>query len=197
MNVSSEEKRDRLLEAAMAILQSVPGGRMKIVNLNKALFYLDLVALQRTGETVTGNAYIALHQGPVVAKYPQRLLKPLESSGLAQQETNGREKPVVLRRPIGSFRYMDVGLQRLAAAVAKRIGPDTAASVSDLSHENPGWQLAYEMGQKHGAPPVPINMLIALQQLADDDPWLGQGIDDDEELRALIDTVDAHASEPW
>lgn len=75
------EKSRRLIEAACAVLHAAPDRSLNAVVLNKALFYLDLASLRDRGETITHNSYIALQNGPVVAKYPQRLIKPLEEQG--------------------------------------------------------------------------------------------------------------------
>ena len=61
--MSSNEKSERLIEAAAAILNAAPDRRLNAVVLNKALFYLDLASLRDRGETVTHNSYIALEKG--------------------------------------------------------------------------------------------------------------------------------------
>ena len=62
--MSTNEKSERLIEAAAAILNAAPDRRLNAVVLNKALFYLDLASLRDRGETVTHNSYIALEKGP-------------------------------------------------------------------------------------------------------------------------------------
>lgn len=69
--------RNKLLEAAMALLQASPRQQLNVVVLNKALFYLDLHALRDYGTTVTDQEYVALPQGPVVDSYKEILIKPL------------------------------------------------------------------------------------------------------------------------
>ena len=103
-----EEKRDRLVEAAAAILNAAPDSRLNIVVLNKVLFYLDLASLRDRSETLTGNSYIAIQQGPVVANYPKRLVEELESRGIARQisEWDG-SKPVLLESPPEHFKFVD------------------------------------------------------------------------------------------
>ena len=86
--MSTIEKSERLMEAAAAILNAAPEHRLNAVVLNKALFYLDLASLRDRGEPVTHNSYIALQNGPVVAKYQQRLIEQLESRGM---NTDGLE----------------------------------------------------------------------------------------------------------
>ena len=39
------ERLDRALEAAVALLEGAPSNRLQVTNLNKGLFYLDLVLM--------------------------------------------------------------------------------------------------------------------------------------------------------
>ena len=48
--MSTNEKSERLIEAAAAILNAAPDHRLNAVVLNKALFYLDLASLRDRGE---------------------------------------------------------------------------------------------------------------------------------------------------
>ncbi len=82
--MSSSNKKQKLTDAAAAILRCAPNNELNIVVLNKALFYVDLVSLRDYGNTLTENTYIALENGPVVAKYQQRLVKPLAEARIAE-----------------------------------------------------------------------------------------------------------------
>jgi hypothetical protein len=173
-----DEQSQRIQEAAMAILQASPGQELNITLLNKALFYLDLAMLRDTGETLTHTAYLALDQGPVVAKYPTRLVRNLEEAGLASQGEDGVNKPVKVSRRLREFKYLNAEARKAATAVAQYFGTMTAAKASKYSHNNPGWCAAYEAGYKRGATPKVINLALALQQLAEGDPWLDEPVDD-------------------
>jgi hypothetical protein len=163
--------RSRLIEAAMAVLWAVPDHTLNITVLNKALFYLDLVWLRDHGKTVTGQTYVAVAQGPVVAKYEQRLVERLERDGLAKQEARGMAKPVVaLKRP-DPLKIFPA--QEAAELVAKVFSRKSSKKASDYSHENPGWKIAFRDGK-----PTPIDMEIALQQICNDDAWLDQPADE-------------------
>lgn len=50
---------ERIGTAARALIAGA-GGAMQITNLNKALFYFDLVCLRDEGATYTGANYVAL-----------------------------------------------------------------------------------------------------------------------------------------
>lgn len=165
------------VEAAMALLQAAPESKLNVVVLNKAMFYLDLVALRDLGSTVTGSAYLGLKNGPVVAKYDTRLLRTLQDEGLARWVDDGMARPVVVVSPLVTFKALTAGQQRLVPLVIKGLSRLSSTAASDLSHQNPGWQIAYRDGLERGRPPQPINMLIAMQQLADRDPWLTEELD--------------------
>lgn len=182
-----QEQGERLIEAAAAVLSSAPSRRLNAVVLNKVLFYLDLASLRDRGETVTGNAYIALQQGPVVAKYPQRLIGPLQERGIARQisEWDG-SKPVVLENCPAQFQYLGADTLVLAKAVTSFFAAQTSRQASDYSHENPGWQLAWTQFRRTGKPGA-INLRVALQQIVEEDPWLESPLWNDEQILAAAD----------
>jgi hypothetical protein len=165
-----------LLKAALAILQKA-GGKLNIVVLNKALFYLDLYALLEFGHTVTGIPYVALPYGPVVKDYPKRLVKALEEAGLAHQEPDGLNKPMVA----DSCLPVDLApeVNPLVDHVVAHIGQFTSSEAVDYAHQNPGWRMAREQ-TKPPRPAEEINMMLALQQLAAEDPWLSAPLTPDE-----------------
>jgi hypothetical protein len=170
----STEKRDHLLGAATALLAEAPNREMNIVTINKALFYLDLVALRDLGETVTQNTYIALEWGPVIAKYKQRLIRELEAGGYAVQGTTGDDlsRPLRLRRRFEDLSFIPGPLRLKLADIVRWACSQKAGGLSDISHGNPGWIASYREGLSAGKKPQPINMSLALQQLGDKDPWL-------------------------
>lgn len=184
-----DEQRDKLIEAAVALLDAAPGKRLQITNLNKALFYLDLAALRDLGKTLTGCTYVAYERGPVVDRYQSALVDELVVGGFARQDDLGMSKPLVLERPIMSFQHMDDYHRQLAALVAAHIAEQTAKGVSDWSHKNPGWLAARSLGES-----VPIDMLLALQQVVNSDPWLSEPLNEEE--RAALDDS-GEAAVPW
>ena len=188
--MSTNEKSERLIEAAAAILNAAPDRRLNAVVLNKALFYLDLASLRDRGDTVTHNSYIALQNGPVVAKYQQRLIEQLESRGIAKQISDwDGSKPVLLESCPEHFQYVDADTLVLASAVTAFFAPATSRRASDFSHENPGWEIAWNEYRRTGKPGV-INLRIALQQIIEDDPWMDTPLLDDDELLAAADVAE-------
>lgn len=145
--------RERLIDAVVAVLTAA-GGELQIVNLNKALFYFDLVALRDTGRTYTGANYVALKNGPAVDGV---LVDELVKRGIVDQI----EERVVLRK--------GAPLRHLDRAVA------AGTWASGTSDRNPGWAAARRVGD--GAR---INLVLAMQQIVDDDPWVDAPLSDAE-----------------
>jgi uncharacterized phage-associated protein len=195
MGGEENETKERLTEATVALLENAPGRRMQITNLNKALFYLDLAALRDTGRPLTDNVYVAMNQGPVMDGYRENLIAGLSEAKLVRQDDNGMGKPVVLIGAVDSYRFMDDHLRGLAAKISVVVAAASAGDISDHSHKNPGWQIAFERGAKRGGAPAPINMFVAMQQIAQKDPWLREPAD--EQLQALLSAVDDQPGEPW
>ena len=162
-----------LVEAAARLLEAA-GGTLPITSLNKALFYLDLFALRDGGAAITGTTYLALPAGPVVAKYEKRLIGGLEEAGLAQQDTSGDEtatKPMCLVALLSTDSLTDKQ-RAMAQNVGRWASKHTATELSDMSHRNEGWRLAWESGLGAKKPAQPINLRIAMQQILDVDPWV-------------------------
>ena len=192
--MAPEERRARLIEAAAALLSGAEGGRLNAVNLNKALFYLDLASLRDFGHPFSYATFLALHQGPVVAKYKTRLIQALADEDIAVQEQEADSKPIRLKNVPASFHYIAAGTLALAERIGKWFSEKTSSSASDFSHQNPGWKLAYDDGLGVGKQPTRINPFIAMQQILDDDPWLHA----DHKLdRAAIEAADRSEGVPW
>ena len=188
------EKRVRLLEAAAALLDGSPGHQLKTVALNKALFYLDLATLRDSGETVTGNTYLAIEKGPVIAKYQKRLIKALCDSGIAKQDEEGRSKPVTLLN-LPQFTAISPAAIAKAVEVSRWCTGKVAGNLSDISHKNLGWIIAFEGTKAAGGVGQPIDMNIAMQQILEADPWMVEPLD--EAVRATCDVDDAIGDISW
>ena len=162
-----------VVEAAAMLLEAA-GGRLPVTSLMKALFYFDLRCLRDAGELPTGQTFLALPAGPVVARYQKRVVGELESRGLALQDAeDDGSKPVCLIR---SLRSEDT-IERFGPS-AREIGRwarhRTPKELSDFSHQNVGWKIAWDAGLGSERPARPISMRIAMQQLLDVDPWLDE-----------------------
>lgn len=193
--MAPETKRKRLIEAAAAILEFTPQKKLNIVVLNKALFYLDLACLRDFGQPMSDNTFIALRQGPVVAKYPQRLIKAMSDEGIADQETtSGDAQPIALRKSLDHFEFINDHSKRVIQNIALWFSTKTSNEASEFAHENLGWKIAYQEGQGKNQPPKPINLHIAMQQIIDSDPWM----DSDYVLsQDSISAADRDEGVPW
>jgi Protein of unknown function (DUF4065) len=196
--MGTTNKLTRLMEASMALLQGAPDGQLKIVALNKGLFYLDLIALRDLGRTITEERYVALPQGPVVAEYHSKIVRSLSSAGLATQLEIGKAKPLRVTSPLSEFTCLAPSDVELANSISRLFAPRTSTLLSNFSHDNPGWILAYK-DFVAGRPAPEINMRIAMQQVAwedddDDDRWMSS--QPDEKLLQRINEVH-RATSSW
>ncbi len=81
------------------------------------------------------------------------------------------------------------------SASSTRIGrwakKESASALSDYSHKNIGWQLAWAAGLGQSHPAQKVDLHIAMQQIMERDPWL------DEEPTSEVEQAFAFAdSEP-
>ena len=145
------------------------------------------------GDTLTGNAYIALEQGPVVARYDKRLVQGLEREGLARQRTDGWAKPIRLAPGVEPTGLSEADLQR-AGEIAEWVQRQTSSAISQRSHQNPGWKLAYDTGLAGDGKPRSSDMIVAMQELLDDDPWMDEPLTAEE--KAAVAEVDLEGGIP-
>lgn len=186
-------KNTKLIEASMALLQAAPEQKLNIVVLNKALFYLDLIALRDLGHVITDQEYVALPQGPVVESYKSTLVSPLVKAGFAEALTEGLARPLHVVKPITEFKLLDHASIVAAQDMGRSFSKFTSTLLSDFSHHNPGWLLARKK-YVDGLPAPKINMRIAMQQLDHADEWIDQGLDSD--LLAAAEKAD-EAKDLW
>jgi hypothetical protein len=174
-------KKTATVEAAEVILRATAEKQLGIVALNKALFYLDLVCLRNLGHTATEGKYVALENGPVVSGYQRALVRRLIKLGLAKEvkvDEYGRPLKLIARLP--HYDHISPEIVRIAQRVASLIEKHRAIFLSRFSHDNIGWQRAYEAGQAKGLPARVINLHVAMQQICnDDDPWMDDPLCDD------------------
>lgn len=191
--MDNAEKSNRLISAAAALLNAAPNQELNIVVLNKCLFYLDLVALRDGGSTITKNAFIALENGPVVAKYPKRLVKEMDNRGIATEIQGwSGSKPLKLIEQQVLPDYLEPYKKQIIQ-IANHFSCSSQAS--DFSHLNIGWQSSWEKCKEEKRP-APINMLVAMQQVLEDDPWMHEPLSEGESL-AIVGPADADESEIW
>lgn len=172
--------KQNMLYAARLLLEYA-GGRLPRLNLMKGLFYLDLEWLLEKGETFTGATWVALENGPVVEDYKVQLVRPLldaadvEERKVVSAPFAGVPKVLVLREP--PVQPEDEHLELVARRVATFVS-DPDVDISAYTHENPAWIEAYRAG-----PGTRIDMVLAMLQVQDEDPWLNEPFTEEERSR--------------
>lgn len=192
--MSPSAQPPRVVVAAAHALDAARNQQMKIVILNKTLFFADLFALRDLGHLITGSKYVALKMGPVVANYDRKIVKKMRKLGLAEQLSLGMAKPLKLTGDVPSGVLGDEEVDYVRA-VAEKLAGKRSADVSEFSHENVAWRLAYEAGQARGEQACVVNLHLALQQIVDADPWLNQ--DDDAQAREALSRVGHDVEHQW
>ncbi|MFM7038405.1 MAG: Panacea domain-containing protein [Planctomycetaceae bacterium] len=192
--MAADDRNLRLIEVASAVLHAAPGHSLNAVVLNKVLFYIDLATLRDRGETLTQNPYVALQNGPVIAKYQNRLIDRLNELGIARQISQwDGSKPIVLEVFPTQFQFLNSEDMIKVSDVTSFFADSTSRIASEFSHRNPGWQLARNQYQRDRKP-VAVNMRIALQQIIEADPWMLRPISDGNQM---LSNADAAIGEDW
>jgi Protein of unknown function (DUF4065) len=140
-------KRDKFKELVLYLSErSEADPNFGETKLNKLLFYIDLLAYRELGRPVTGAKYQKLRWGPAAtALLP--IQQEMEALGDLKIRPGLRgaytqKKPIALRQAnLGAFTGAEIALVDQLIAALWNLG---AVEVSDLSHDNLGWQLAQD-----------------------------------------------------
>jgi hypothetical protein len=147
MDVTYSERKftELLLYVAGRLAADRAGGATK---LNKVIFFTEFTHVRRHGSAISGCEFQKLEHGPA----PRQLVpvrRRLVESGDADIVTDdflGREQHrLVPRRNADMSVFSDDERQTIDDVLAQLAGL-TGAQVSELSHEDPGWNLT-EMGE--------------------------------------------------
>lgn len=168
---SKGEILDQQAKAASALLSLADGHELKAVVFQKAMFYSDLVALRDLGRTITGSAYTAAPLGPMLTNFT-KLVAHLKSKRIAIQVSDGDALPIRALLPFSDNLHDDE--REIVRMVSARASNWTSTAASDYSHKNIGWIIGRD------APLKRINLVLAMQQLVDDDTWLEEPVTPDE-----------------
>jgi hypothetical protein len=111
--------------------------------LNKILFYADFLYYKKTGDSITGQEYMRLDQGPA----PRRLVPVVETLrgerfAFRKEHLFGRvqERPLAIDEP--DLTLFSGDQIAMVNEVIEAFWDQTGKAVSDLSHNLPCWQLA-------------------------------------------------------
>jgi hypothetical protein len=192
VNKENKMANKKLLEAAAFILEGAKR-ELQITNLNKALFYFDLKCLLETGKIATDQDYVALAKGPVVDQYKRELIDELEANNIASQYNDDEfNKPIIVN---DEFSPQQETLTDQQVEIAKEIGcwakDHTAKYLSNFSHENYGWKNSIKYGEG-----TKINMIIAMQQLGDEDPWMKEEFSESE-IKTIKSSLESDELIEW
>lgn len=142
MNITYDERKftEMLLYVAAQLAADRAGGATK---LNKVLYFADFAHVRRTGSAITGAEYQKLPQGPA----PRRLL-PVREQLVANDEAQVSREAflgyevhrLVPLRPADTSVFSTTELETIDSVLSDLAGLN-ARQVSDLSHEEAGWQL--------------------------------------------------------
>ncbi len=190
--MANEFTQRRILEASAVALASTEHGLGKVA-INKVLFYADLHALLDHGESITESSYLALRMGPVVKGYERNIVEALAKEGCLK--TGAARRLVVTHVP--ELQVLPSFAADILVAQAKRLEGLTAAHISELSHRNPGWKAAWEIAQEKNGQGQPINMLRAMEELLEPDPWMEEGGEHDAALLNLAALQPLEAGAIW
>jgi Protein of unknown function (DUF4065) len=142
MNITYDERKftEMLLYVAARLADDRAGGATK---LNKVLYFADFAHVRRAGSAITGAEYQKLPQGPA----PRRLL-PVREQLIAHDEAEVSREAflgyevhrLVPLRPADTSVFSATELETIDSVLSDLAGLN-ARQVSDLSHEEAGWQL--------------------------------------------------------
>ena len=145
MDVEYDEAKftEMVLYVADRLRGDRAGGATK---LNKLLYFADFAHMRLTGRPITGADYQKLPHGPAPRRLKpvrQRLVERGDAE-IVREDFLGYEQHrlVPLREPDRSV--FDGDELRTIDKVIADLESLTAKQVSDLSHEEPGWQLSAE-----------------------------------------------------
>ncbi len=136
---------DKLRELVLHIAsQSEDDVHFGAVKLNKLLFYADFIAYRKFGRPITGAEYQKLDHGPCARPLKPLLQRMEAEKAVAEQVTDRwgypQKRTIALREPIlGKFSPEEIAL---VDSIIKTCRVRNARSMSDLSHNFVGWQLA-------------------------------------------------------
>jgi len=141
------EREDRFRELLLYVAaKCATHPRFGATKLNKILFYSDFMAYLRLGSPITGVEYQKLEHGPA-----PRLLTPIKRDMIEKREL--AEQPKLLfsgrtQKRLINLRQPDLSIFEptqiaLVDYVIDRLQHMTADEVSEFSHQEIGWKVAF------------------------------------------------------
>jgi hypothetical protein len=132
---------EMVLYVADRLRDDKAGGATK---LNKVLYFADFAHVRRTGRPISGAEYQRLGNGPAPRRLlpvRQMLVRSGEADVVSERFLGYEQHRLVPRRP-PDIRVFDEDELTTIDRTIDDLAHLTAKQVSDLSHEEPGWQLS-------------------------------------------------------
>jgi hypothetical protein len=158
---------DRLSEAAVLALASSPHNTLSIDALHEALFYIDIFCYCELGHKMTGVEFVATRLGPRIRDV--EIVQSLTRLGFVKSAGAS----VSLMRLPENMPHLTPAEITLARKVLRQ--PLDGSPAALRFSENPGWQIAMKKGEGNR-----INLLTAMQQILEPDPWMDEPLTEDE-----------------
>ena len=140
-----EYDRKKLIELVLYVGKKSLGDRsFGATKLNKLLFFCDFAAYGSLGKPITGASYRRQDHGPVPAEL-RGVVNDLEETGdalvIQPRYYNYTQRRLIPRREpdLSLFTGEEIAL---VDDVLEQGRPYDATTISDVSHQFPGWQLA-------------------------------------------------------
>lgn len=133
--------------------------------LNKLLFYIDFMAYQELGASISGEPYIKLQRGPVPLSIVPTIKKMHENGDISITErlifgNYLQKRTYPLRDP--NQESFSVEEKRLIDNIISTFKSHNGSSISKLSHDFIGWDVA-QMGEE-----IPYNtVFVSSEKLTD------------------------------
>ena len=144
MKIKTDEAK--FIELLVHAVNKLAGqGRGMSTKINKILYFCDFAHVRKTGDPITGYEYQKLPQGPapraLVPVRDQLVANGTLSSTATTDEFGYNHHIFSASRPADLSVFNNSERQTIDGVVSK-IASMSAREVSDLSHQDAGWQMA-------------------------------------------------------
>ena len=138
--------REKYLNALLFFLENCNNSYLGIMKLNKLFYYLDFIAYRDTGQSVTGETYLHLPNGPLAKTLGDVVLSEAENDGLidrnlAPSETYGERNTFIALKGSDTGVFSEYEIDLLSKICAEFKDWNTAQMVAQTHMEAP-WVFA-------------------------------------------------------
>ena len=130
------------------------GGHPSVADLGltklwKLIYFVEARALREFGESITGSEFIKYAHGPVPSRGEKHLRQLVKNGEVTTAPRTIGERTLNEVKSVrkADWKYFTPKELTLIDGVCRKLGGESASSLSDLSHQEPAWHYA-EMMQK-------------------------------------------------